>query len=229
MSTAILDPLAPAPVRQRAAHRRFDPSRVVGTMTVDEWMTLLEKSQWKYHYIDGEVVQVAGASPEHDLIAANFLRALGNALESAGSNCEVMGSDQRIFVRDRLYYFPDLVVVCGKMQVDHRDAIHNPVAIVEVLSPTTESDDRTDKFRDYKQIDSLRHYILIEQNRSAVTHYEKNADGIWTMPGDYRESTDRLTLTFGDATANVSLAQIYRNISFPEPVNASVVPEPPPQ
>lgn len=216
------------PVRQRPVYRRFDPSRVVGSMTVDEWMAFLEKSQWKYHYIDGQVVQVAGASPEHNLIAINTARALGNALEAQESNCEVLGSDQRIYVRERLYYFPDVVVVCGQMEIDHRDAIHNPSAIIEVLSPTTETDDRTEKFRDYKQIASLRHYILIEQNRVALTHYERNAEGMWTMPGDYRELTDNLNLNFGDATATVSLAQIYRRVSFPEAINGSIIQEPEP-
>ena len=59
----------------------------------------------------------------------------------------------------QIYYFPDLCVVCGEWKVDLHDALQNPCVIVEVLSPSTEADDRADKFREYQQIASLRHYI----------------------------------------------------------------------
>ena len=217
MSTATQEPpLHSLPPRPRVAYRRFAPSRVIGRMTVDEWMTFLEKSKHKYDYIRGEVVQVAGASPEHNLIGVNTLRAIGDALETAESDCEILGSDQRVYVNEDLYYFPDLVIVCGEMQVDHRDALRNPAAIIEVLSSATEKDDRTDKFRDYKQIASLRHYMLIEQNRAAVTHYAK-VEGVWTIAGDYRAMTDNLRLTFSETTVQVPLERIYRRVAFPEP------------
>lgn len=204
--------------RVREAYRRFDPSRVVGQMTVDEWDQLLQTSKHKYHYVYGEVVQMAGASPEHNLIAMNSGRVIGNALEDSNSGCEILGSDQRVYVRDNLYYFPDLVIVCGPMQIDTRDALRNPVAIIEVLSPTTETDDRTDKFREYKRIPSLQHYILIDQNRVAVTHYEKIADGVWAILGDYRDVSDELTLSLNEMPVTVPLSRIYRGLSFPEPV-----------
>jgi Uma2 family endonuclease len=219
----------PSPPRTRPSYRRFAPSRIVGTMSVEEWTAFLETSKHKYHYVDGKVVQVAGASPEHNLIAMNTAVALRSALEAVDSDCEVLGSDQRVYVRERLYYFPDLVVVCGLMQVDQRDALHNPAAIVEVLSAATEKDDRTDKFRDYQQIASLRHYILIEQDRAAVTHYAKMTDGPWTIAGDYRALTDGLTLTFGETTITVPLDRIYRRVLPPESPDAdAAVPEPDP-
>ncbi len=227
MSTTLQNPISKAiqpiqpslsfPTRDRAAYRRFDPSRIVGEMSVDEWDTFVRKEKHKYHYVYGKVVQMAGASPEHNLISMNVAVSIRNAFEAIDSQCEILGSDQRVFVRDNLYYFPDLVVVCGAMEVDTRDALRNPAAIIEVLSPTTEADDRSDKFREYQQIASLRHYVLIDQNRVAVTHFEKIAGGLWAISGDYRELSDSLSLTFGEATATVPLARIYRNVAFPSP------------
>lgn len=214
-----------APVRTRPVYRRFDPSRVVGFMTVEEWTTFLERSKDKSDYVYGEVVRMSGASPEHNLIAMNAAVTLRVALENAGSDCEVLGSDQKVYVNDRLYYFPDLLVVCGEMQVDFRDALRNPAAIIEVLSPTTEADDRTDKFRDYQQIPSLTHYLLIDQRRVAVTHFTKIAGGLWAIAGDYRALTDTVTLAFSETTLSLPLSQLYRRVTFPDATAAAATTE----
>ena len=180
MSTAVLDaPIAPAaapistgngyaPRIIAPPYRRFAPERVVGTMTVDEWDVFVRKAKHKYHYVYGKVVQMAGASPEHNLLAMNFAVTLRVGLDAAQNPCEVFGSDQRVYIRRKLYYFPDLVVVCGNAQVDEHEALRNPAAIVEVLSPSTENDDRTDKFLEYQSIETLRHYVLVEDRKSVV-------------------------------------------------------------
>ena len=197
-------------------YRRFAPERVVGTMTVDEWDVFVREAKHKYHYVYGKVVQMAGASYEHNQLQANFGRALGNIFESDNIACQAIGSDMRVFVRRGLYYFPDIVVVCGNAQVDEREALRNPAAVIEVLSPTTENDDRTDKFREYQSIESLRHYVLVDQSRVAVTHFEKLPDGLWAIRADFRDRHDTLALTFGDTIAAVPLSHIYRGVALPD-------------
>ncbi|WP_395092099.1 Uma2 family endonuclease [Armatimonas sp.] len=204
----------PTLTRERKTYQRFPAERVIGRMSVDEWMVLLEHSKHKSNYICGEVVEVAGASPEHNVVAMNMAVALRNSLDILETNCDVLGSDQKVFVPPGLYYFPDLCVVCGEWKVDLRDALQNPCVIVEVLSPSTESDDRTDKFREYQQIASLRHYILIDQSRVAVTHFEKLAVGLWAIVGDFRSQDDTLKIALAGATVEVPLAQIYRRVVF---------------
>jgi len=206
MSTGIT--LEPPLDHAQTPYQRFAPSRIIGRMSVEEYLNFLEKAIYKYDYVQGEVVQMAGASPEHNLIAANTLRSIGNSLEAIQSDCEVLGSDQRVAVNNRLYYFPDLVIVCGEWHVDSRGALQNPLAIIEVLSPTTELDDRTDKFREYQQINSLQHYILIEQRRVAVTHYVKLEVGVWAIWGDYREITDTITMELGDKSITYRLTPL---------------------
>ncbi len=194
-------------------------------MTLDEWSNLLKRSKHKYHYVHGEAVEMASASIWHNLIAMNTAVTIGNALESEKSGYEILGSNQCVCVRDNLYYFPDLVVVCGAMQIDTRDALRNPEAVIEVLSPSTKTDDRTDKFREYQSIPSLRHYVLIDQNRVAVTHYEKIAGDVWAILGDYRDLSDILTLSFGETTVPVPLSPIYRNVPMPSPATQAGEPE----
>ena len=216
MPNATLSPPSAAPVRFRPPYQRFDPARVVGKMTLAEWDDYLARSKHKSDYINGEVVIAAGASPQHNLIQMNVAVSIGNALEAADSECEALGSDQKIYVAERLYYFPDLIVVCGSWKVDMRDAIQNPAAIIEVLSESTATDDRTDKFRDYQRIATLRHYLLIDQYRIAVTHYEKLENGPWAIAGDYRALTDTVTLSFGETNVAVPLSRIYRRVEIPD-------------
>jgi Uma2 family endonuclease len=195
-------------------YRRFPPERVLGRMSVEEWAKFLAASKHKSHYVYGEVIEMAGASVEHNLIAMNFAVSLRNALEAAGSTCEVFGSDQKVFVDSGLYYFPDLCVDCDDWLIDPYEALQNPSVIVEVMSESTEKDDRTDKFREYQQITSLRHYVLIDQARIAVTHFEKLAQGLWAIVGDFRELDDHLTIALKEHMHTVSLAQIYRRITL---------------
>ena len=56
----------------------------------------------------------------------------------------------------------------------------NPTLLVEVLSPSTETFDRGDKFADYQRLASLRHYLLVSTRTQRVEHYRRNDDGTWT-------------------------------------------------
>lgn len=60
------------------------------------------------------------------------------------------------------FLYPDLMVVCGEIEFSEKrsDALTNPVLIIEVLSPSTESFDRGRKFKYYQMIPSLKEYMF---------------------------------------------------------------------
>ncbi len=205
--------IAPYPKRGLVV-ARHDPSCIVGRMTLDEYVAFERDSLEKYELIDGEVIRMAGGSPEYNLISANVLRALGNSLELAGANCDVYGSDQRLYIGPKLSYCPDGTVVCGPAQFDERDMLRNPAVIIEILSPSTAAFDRGEKFEKYQTLPSLQHYILIEQNRISVTHFEKTAGNLWAIVGTHTALADSLTLTLGEVSVQAELAAIYRRITF---------------
>ena len=74
------------------------------------------------------------------------------------------------------------MVICGDIEKSnvHADAVTNTVVIVEVLSKTTASYDRGDKFYYYLQIPSLQAYILIEQDKASVEIYKRETD-LWKI------------------------------------------------
>lgn len=71
--------------------------------------------------------------------------------------------------------YPDVTVVCGLLELDRedKDAVVNPVVLVEVLSRNTEAYDRGEKWAQYRRIESLQAYLLVDQIRPRVEIYER--------------------------------------------------------
>jgi Uma2 family endonuclease len=61
-----------------------------------------------------------------------------------------------------LFTYPDAMLVCGTIAFaqERKDIVTNPLLIVEVLSDSTQSYDRGDKFALYRGIPTFAHYLL---------------------------------------------------------------------
>jgi Uma2 family endonuclease len=186
-------------------------------MTVADWIAFERTTDRKHELWKGQLVAMGGGTFEHNAISFDFARALANALEEAGTGCDVLGSDQKVHIRDKDGFYPDIVVVCGEPQIDFEEALGNPVLIVEVLSESTAAKDRGEKFQAYRTIPSLCHYILVEQTRPFVEHYERQDSGVWALIAEHNALTDTLILSLSGATFGIPLARIYRRVSFTTP------------
>ncbi len=126
---------------------------LIPKFTAAQYLALERKADFKSEYYNGYIVAMAGASREHSLIVSNVSRQIGNQLEDRP--CEVHITDMRVRVSPTgLYTYPDVLAVCGEAEFedDELDTLLNPTMIVEVLSPTTESYDRGDKFMQYREL-----------------------------------------------------------------------------
>jgi len=149
------------------------PAAIEGRVVNDEPMSVDEYLEWeraqteeRHEYIDGWVVQVSGASLEHNIIVSNIIRKLGNQL--LDRDCRAVANDFRVALPTvDTYAYPDIVAYCGEPELDeeHLDMIYNPTLLVETLSPTTESYDRGEKFARHRQLDALQEYLLVAQAR----------------------------------------------------------------
>lgn len=149
-------------------------------MTPQEYLAFERASETKHEYVDGEIFAMSGGTREHSLVGQHVARELGNALFDRP--CEVHGSDMRIKVQAlERYFYPDASVVCGpaELEDESRDVLLNPKVIVEVLSRSTRSYDRGDKFASYQAIESLQEYVLLSQTEVRVEHYSRQRDGSW--------------------------------------------------
>src|SRR4051794_2643491 len=132
-------------------------------VSVDEYLECEAHSLHRHEYLNGTIFLMAGDTLEHSTIASNVIIALGSQL--ADTDCIVRGSDARLRTSPTgLYSYADAVVSCGQEHSD-RSTLLNPILIVEILSESTESYNRGEKFELYRQIESFREYLVIAQDR----------------------------------------------------------------
>jgi Uma2 family endonuclease len=188
--------------------------------TEEEDIELLKNSDERFEYFDGEIFSMTAGKYAHVGIAANIAREIGNLL--IDRPCQVFGGDGAIkTTRERPFRLPDVSVVCGEPIFEDFQGIEmlvNPLLICEVLSPTTASYDREEKFIVYQGIESFQEYLIVEQDRPHVTRYVRQPDGQWLRADIIGlENAVRLE-TLG---VELPLNKIYRMIKFPEEEEAA--------
>ena len=146
--------------------------------TVEQYRDMEAHSTVKHEYHHGQVYAMAGGTLAHSVIAVNTCSLLRTAVR--GTGCVALNSDMKIRQSLEDYVYPDASVtgdpndVCpNQVWIDH------PVLVVEVLSRHTERHDRGDRFDGYKQLASLREYVLIDSRRRAVEVWRLDEVGTW--------------------------------------------------
>jgi len=149
--------------------------------TYADYVALEGSSPTKHEYFQGEIYAMAGGSEEHSALAAEVLRALGNAL--GDRPCRTHTSDLRIYVEATgMATFPDGSVVCGKLEQhapSPRATALNPTVLFEVTSDSSEEYDTTTKLENYLTIPSLRDYLVVSHRERRITLYSRTSDGGW--------------------------------------------------
>lgn len=176
-------------------------------LSLEEYNQLEEQTGTRYEYHNGEVYAMAGGSPKHGIIAGNVIGLLQNRLKKG---CRVGSSDLKFYIEsiDKSLY-PDASVVCQPYQVSSQDrnALTNPMLLVEVLSESTANYDRGSKFHYYSELSSLREYVLIEQDsRKVETRYREAADQEWKLNWFEGEEASVLLRSM---QATIPLAEFY--------------------
>jgi Uma2 family endonuclease len=182
--------------------------------TVEEYIELLKNSDERFEFFNGEIVSMAAGKIAHGGIAMNIGASLSNLL--ANRSCRVFGGDTAVKTA-RAYPFrlPDVTVVCGDLVIEELNGIEmllNPILIVEVLSKRTKTYDLKEKFVAYQAIESLKEYLVIDQERPHVIRHIRQPDGQW-LRGDFIGMDNSVRLESLDVT--ISLTEIYRMITFP--------------
>jgi Uma2 family endonuclease len=151
-------------------------------VTREAFSAYLDTHPGRAEFDDGTIVDMAAGSPEHALIAANMIRAIGNAID--GSDCFVYTGDLMIEIESvNSYLLPDLAVICGKSEKSLLvpGAIKNPKLLLEVLSDSTRNRDQGIKWFRYRMLPGLIEFITIEQNKPLVFVHSLNDTGEWVQ------------------------------------------------
>jgi Uma2 family endonuclease len=174
----------------------------------EEYLGYERDSGMKHEYDDGQILAMAGGSPRHSALASRVSAALETGRPPG---CVAFQSDQRVrVVATGRATYPDASMVCGPIEKDPGDpsgnTITNPKLIVEVLSPSTEEDDRGGKWHHYQLIPSLQEYVLVSQSQARVERYRRLANGGW----EYTDQTQG-TVELLDG-AKLDLTRLYAEL-----------------
>ncbi len=183
-------------------------------ITPADYLALERRAETKSEYLNGHIYAMSGASQEHNTIVFNLARRIGNQLD--GKPCRGYVNDMRVKVNPTgLYTYPDVIVVCGEPRFEDADVdtLLNPKVIIEVLSDSTETYDRSGKFAHYRALESLTDYLLVAQNQPRIEHFARQADRSWRY-----SVADGLEAEIKIATIDcvLRLAEVYERVTFPE-------------
>jgi len=174
-----------------------------------EYLEIERAAGFKSEFFDGEMFAMAGGTFEHRVIATNLAREL-----RLKRSCVACNSELRIKVEATgLYTYPDLSIICGPVQFAEgtRDTAVNPTVLVEVLSDSTEAYDRGKKFEHYRQIPTLRAYLLVSQREPRIDQFVRQENGPWILS---EAAGLNATLAVPSVDAALSLREVYAHIEF---------------
>lgn len=175
----------------------------------EEYLRLENDAFEKSEFIEGKIVMMAGATPNHNRIKENIIGEIYPVLKK-GKSCKSYSSDQRIHIpADSAYTYPDIVIVCdpSKFAEFDRNTIVNPSVIVEVLSPSTADYDRGLKLRLYRDIESLLEYVIIDSLSVQAEVWRRNTNNQWVLADDSFFLTGSITIQ--TIAATLQMADLY--------------------
>ena len=183
--------------------------------TPEQYLEMDRQADHRSEYVNGEILAMAGASRIHNLIVTNIVREVSTRLR--GRPCETYSNDMRVKISPVRYTYPDVVVACDQPQFtdSHLETLTNPIVVLEVLSPSTETDDRGWKFAHYRQLATLTDYLLVSQDKPFVEHYTRQTDNQWILT---ELSGLDAVLRLPSLDCELPLSEIYERVEFsPDP------------
>ncbi len=166
----------------------------------------------KHEFYHGEVFAMVGASRNHNYINVNLAGELRNRFKADKSSCKVASNDLRVKIEGN-YTYPDIVIHCGDAEFEDAelDTLINPVAVIEILSDSTEAFDRGKKFEYYRAIPTLQEYILVSQYEFYVEQFTRRNDGKWEY-ASYKDADQILKME--SVNCELPLSEIYWDVEI---------------
>jgi Uma2 family endonuclease len=178
----------------------------------EEYLRRERGAEERHEYDNGRIYAMAGESPNHSRICINIAGEARARLK--GKSCEPFSPNMKVCISAAgKFYYPDLSIVRGEARYHdrERDALLNPKVGIEVISPSSEKQDRSTKFLAYQQLESLTDYLLISQDKPLVEHFARQQAGQWLYT-THKDLSASIYLSSIDC--RLPLAEIYDRVEF---------------
>ena len=179
-------------------------------ISIEAYLEMENAAVEKSEYYKGEIFAMSGAKVPRNTIAGNLFIAIGQKLK--GKKCKPYNSDQRIHIpSNTLFTYPDISIICGEIITLNNDDYNvlNPTVIIEVLSKSTKNYDRGEKFKLYRDIATLKEYILVDSESIHIEVFRLNEKGHWELE-EYNSLNDAIIIKAIDEI--VTLSEIYDSV-----------------
>ncbi|MBW4609174.1 MAG: Uma2 family endonuclease [Hassallia sp. WJT32-NPBG1] len=180
--------------------------------SIEEYFALEESSEYRNEYRNGEVAPITGGSINHNQIIVNLVIALSLVLRE--EDYGVYANDLRLWIpRYGEYTYPDILIIKDEPVFEERrtDTVVNPCIIFEVLSKSTSSRDRGDKFTFSRYISEFQEYILIDQYQIHIEQFSKTPEENWLLT---ESDVEDGILNLVSANCKIPHRQIYERVKF---------------
>jgi Uma2 family endonuclease len=176
-------------------------------LAIEDYLEGEQSSFERHEYLAGHVYAMTGGSQNHNRVTVNLTLLMGPYLR--GSGCQLFASEMKVFIADlETFYYPDLAVTC-QAETASDYYIEHPCLIIEVLSPSTERQDRAEKRFNYRQLASLQEFVLVDP-RTPWVQIDQRQSPSW----ETEQLTEPGTLRLQSLGLDLPLAEIYEGVSY---------------
>lgn len=177
------------------------------TMTLEEFLALEPGQPVRYEFSAGELVAMAGASRAHGTIATNLVALLHAAARRRG--CGLYAADMKVVVPAiPAVRYPDLVVTCDSRDLADLRVTRSPMLLVEIVSSSTEALDRGAKFAEYREIETLAEFVLVDSRTVHIETFRRRDGYRWL----FEEYGPGAVLTLESVDCDLHVDAVYEGV-----------------
>ena len=176
-------------------------------MTLDQFLAWEDLQPERHEFYSGEVFAMVGGTRIHERVIGNLAYRLRGQLE--GSPCQVFAAGMKLQLADDTVLYADVMVTCDHADLRADLAMRAPTQVIEVLSPSTQADDRSQKFALYRRLASLKEYILIDPDTLRIEGFRREPDDRWVLA----DMSQDAVMDCASVGCTVPLAQVFEGIN----------------
>lgn len=150
-------------------------------ITVEEFLEIdFGRLGQRFELEDGVIYAMTGGSPAHARVQGNIYAFLHRHLQ--GTACRPYGPDMPLRTLAHTTRYPDVTIYCGNPGEAEKcgaKLLPNPVAVIEVLSPSTRSLDEGRKLEEYQSLPSVMTVALVDPEEEWAKVFQRSERGEW--------------------------------------------------